>query len=135
MGRIELLTERFDKVRQRALSPAGQRILILLEKGSAYRVRDAWRLRGSRRRIQEPTIDSLLASGFAERIEADRCSEIRITPAGRVIACELREASYQANHATSRPRNLAAEGWLRSISAIRRDPMAHRGDFCAGAQP
>src|SRR5260370_6368588 len=97
MGRIELLTERIGKVRQRPLSPAGQRILALLEKGSAYRVRDAWRLRGSRCRIQEPTIDSLLANGLVERIEADRCSEIRITPAGRTMACELREASCQAN--------------------------------------
>ena len=68
----------------KTLSPAGCKVLALLnKKGCAYRVRGAWRLRGSSRRISEPILLGLLSMGLVERIETDRCAEIRITQIGR----------------------------------------------------
>jgi len=73
-GRDPLLSE---------LSPAGHKVLGLLQKGSAYHVLGAWRFRGLRSHVKELTIVSLLEKGLAERIETDQHLEVRITPVGR----------------------------------------------------
>ena len=73
-GRDPLLSE---------LSPAGQKVLGLLQKGSAYYVLGAWRFRGLRSHVDERTIVSLLEKGLAERIETDQHLELRITSFGR----------------------------------------------------
>ncbi len=72
-------------VKRSALSPAGYKVLGLLQKGCAYSVRGAWRFRGLRGRVQAQAFHSLFARGLAERVETDRYAEARITPAGRSI--------------------------------------------------
>jgi len=52
-----------------ALSPADYKVLRLLQKGYAYQVRGAWRFRGSRARVKERALVSVLEQGLAERIE------------------------------------------------------------------
>jgi hypothetical protein len=71
------------------LSRAGYRVLGLLEKGCAYQVHGAWRLRGLHSCVKELTLLSLLANGLAERVETDRHQQIRITPAGRSVTREI----------------------------------------------
>jgi hypothetical protein len=73
-GRDPLLSE---------LSPAGHKVLGLLQKSSCYNVLGAWRFRGLRSHVKERTIVSLLEKGLAERIETDQHLEVRITPVGR----------------------------------------------------
>ena len=70
-----------------ALSAASYRVLRRLEKGCAYKVHGAWRVRGLHSPVSEPTLLSLLAKGLAERIEFDLFVQIRITATGR-SACE-----------------------------------------------
>jgi hypothetical protein len=65
------------------LSPAHYKVLDLLRKGSGYHVLGVWRFRGSRGRVKERTIISLLEKGLAERIETNQRLEVRITPVGR----------------------------------------------------
>jgi hypothetical protein len=65
-----------------ALSPADHKVLRLLQKGSAYRVRGAWRFRGLRARVNERALVSLLEKGLAERVETERHRQVRITLAG-----------------------------------------------------
>src|SRR5579871_3636111 len=98
MVRADIPTNTVEKIKERVISPAGQRMLVLLKKQSAFFVRNAWRLRGSRSRIHQPTLDALLASGLVERLETDRYPEVRITPAGRALIIELRDG----DHATAR---------------------------------
>ena len=74
-----------DGVRLSDLSPGSYKILGLLRKGCAYSVRGVWRIRGVRGGVREQALRSLLASGLAERVEGDRCEQVRITAAGRSI--------------------------------------------------
>ena len=75
-----------DGARQSDLSPGSYKILgHLLRKGCAYLVRGAWRFRGVRGSVREQAFQSLLAWGLAERIEGERCVQVRITAAGRSI--------------------------------------------------
>jgi hypothetical protein len=67
------------------LSPGSYKILGLLRKGCAYSVRGAWRFRGVRGSVREQAFRSLLGWGLAERVEGDRCEQVRITAAGRSI--------------------------------------------------
>jgi hypothetical protein len=126
MNSARMLTDQIGKLRSRALSPACFRVLQLLERGSAYRVREAWRVRGSRRRVHDRTIDTLLDFGLAERIETDRFSEIRITPSGRALdgGATPEFARGRSGGTAAVRRNTAGTGWFRMISAIRQDPIA-----------
>ena len=75
-----------DGARRSDLSPGSYKILgLLLRKGCAYLVRGAWRFRGVRGSVREQAFLSLLAWGLAERVEGDRCEQVRITAAGRSI--------------------------------------------------
>lgn len=85
MCKSELTKRPLDAAQSFRLSLAGHSVLNLLRKGCAYQVRGAWRFRGLRRAIMEPTLFSLLEKGLAERVEADRCVELRITLAGRAV--------------------------------------------------
>ena len=67
------------------LSPGSYKSLGLLRKGCAYSVRGVWRFRGVRGSVREQAFQSLLAWGLAERVQVDRCEQVRITPAGRSI--------------------------------------------------
>jgi hypothetical protein len=127
-------TQTGDKLKEFSISAAGQRVLFLLKKQCAYRVRNAWRLRGSRAPIHQPTLDGLLANGLVERIETDRCPEIRITSAGRTFIGELR------NGDRVKPPPLATNlaqcsdvGWLQPLAAVHIDASAHRTDTRAVA--
>jgi hypothetical protein len=71
-----------------ALSPAGYRVLRLLQKGSAYQARGTWRFRGSHSPTNGRTLVGLLAKGLAERVEIDRRAQVRITMAGRSVSLE-----------------------------------------------
>jgi hypothetical protein len=75
-----------------ALSRAGCEVLGRLQKVCAYQVHGAWRFRGKRNRVKEPTILVLLAKGLAERVETNQQGQIRITSAGRSVNCDLRRA-------------------------------------------
>ena len=83
------LTAATDEVGQPTLSPAGYKVLGLLDKGCAYQVHGAWRFRGRHRCVKELTFLRLLANGLAERVETDRHLQIRITPAGRSVNREI----------------------------------------------
>jgi hypothetical protein len=72
-----------------ALSAASYKVLGLLRKGCAYRVRDAWRFRGLRCAVKDQTFFSLLEKGLAERVETNRYAQMRITPAGRTIEADI----------------------------------------------
>jgi len=72
------------------LSPRSYKILGLLRKGRAYSVRGAWRFRGVRGSVRAQAFQSLLAWGLAERVEGDRCEQVRITAAGRSITVDGR---------------------------------------------
>jgi DNA-binding MarR family transcriptional regulator len=67
------------------LSPGNYKILGLLRKGCAYSVRGVWRFRGVRGSVRDQALRSLLAWGLAERVQGDRCEQVRITVAGRSI--------------------------------------------------
>jgi DNA-binding MarR family transcriptional regulator len=67
------------------LSPGNYKILGLLRKGCAYSVRGVWRFRGVRGSVRDQALRSLLAWGLAERVQGDRCEQVRITAAGRSI--------------------------------------------------
>jgi hypothetical protein len=67
------------------LSPGSYKSLGLLRRGCAYSVRGAWRFRGVRGSVREQGFQSLLAWGLAERVQGDRCEQVRITAAGRSI--------------------------------------------------
>jgi hypothetical protein len=67
------------------VSPAGYAVLGLLDKRCAYRVRGRWRFRGRHSCVRDATFAPLIANGLAERVETDRYSQIRITPAGRSV--------------------------------------------------
>ena len=105
MNALSLVTTATDDVRLSVLSPAGYRVLGLLEKGCAYQVHGAWRFRGQHRCVKELTFLRLLANGLAERVETDRHLQIRITPAGRSVN---REIPRQPHH--SEP-HLASDRW------------------------
>jgi len=79
-----------------AVSPAGIKVLGLLQKGCAYHVRGSWRFRGLRDQVREQTLLSLLQVGLAERVETDRHAQVRITPAGRSINDESERAWHHA---------------------------------------
>ena len=49
-----------------ALTPAGYKVLRLLQKGCAYQARGAWRFRGSHSPTNRRTLVGLLAKGLAE---------------------------------------------------------------------
>ena len=57
-----------------ALSPADYKVLSLLQKGCAYQVRGAWRFRGSRTRVKERALVSVLEQGLAEGVETNAIS-------------------------------------------------------------
>jgi hypothetical protein len=80
-----------------ALSRAGFKVLGRLQRSCAYQVHGAWRFRGMRNRVKEPTILALLARGLAERVETDRQTQVRITPAGRWVNSDVRRARSLSN--------------------------------------
>ena len=82
MNKMNLARPATEEATQLSLSSAGHKILRRLKKGSAYQVHGAWRFRGMRSPISEPTLLSLLAKGLAERVEIDSLAQIRINPAG-----------------------------------------------------
>jgi hypothetical protein len=85
-----------DEARLSELSPAGYKVLDLLQRGCAYSVRGAWRFRGLHGRVREQAFFSLLARGLAERVETDRYAEMRITPAGTLDQRRQRMNSQSA---------------------------------------
>ena len=85
MNKMNLARPATDGATQLALSSAGYKVLRRLQKGCAYQVHGAWRLRGLRSPISEPTLLSLLAKGLVERVEIDGLVQIRINPAGRSV--------------------------------------------------
>jgi hypothetical protein len=85
MNKMNLARPATEEATQLSLSSAGHKILRRLKKGSAYQVHGAWRFRGLRSPISEPTLLSLLAKGLAERVEIDGLAQIRINPAGRSV--------------------------------------------------
>ena len=89
MNKLSFVTAATDGLTPSALSPAGYRLLGLLERGCAYQVHGAWRFRGMHSCVKELTFLSLLANGLAERVETDRHLQIRITPAGRSVNREI----------------------------------------------
>ena len=107
MNKLSFVTAATDGLTPSALSPAGYRLLGLLERGCAYQVHGAWRFRGMHSCVKELTFLSLLANGLAERVETDRHLQIRITPAGRLVN---REIPRQLNLSHSE-RRLLANRW------------------------
>jgi hypothetical protein len=83
MNKLKLARPLIDGSSLLALSPAGYRVLGLLKNGSALLVHGGWHFRGSRSRVNKSTLLALLTKGLAERVEADRGAQIRITTAGR----------------------------------------------------
>jgi hypothetical protein len=74
-----------------ALSPADYKVLSLLQKGCAYQVRGAWRFRGSRTRVKERALVSVLEQGLAERVETGQHRQVKITLAG---CCALKSNHF-----------------------------------------
>jgi hypothetical protein len=114
-GRDPLLSE---------LSPAGHKVLGLLQKGSGYHVLGAWRFRGLRSHVKERTIVSLLEKGLAERIETDQHLEVRITPVGRSANQKSPRREVDPIHGTTgrwitaaRSANAAASERLLDVSS------------------
>jgi len=107
------MTTMSDEARLPALSPAGYKVLGLLDKGCAYQVHGAWRFRGRHRCVKELTFLSLLANGFAERVDTDRHLQIRITPVGRSVN---REIPRQPSVHYSEP-HLPGKGWTATNCA------------------
>ena len=89
MNALSSVTTATDEASQPSLSPAGYKVLGLLDKGCAYQIHGAWRFRGQHRCVKELTFLRLLANGLAERVESDRHMQIRITPAGRSVNREI----------------------------------------------
>jgi hypothetical protein len=114
MNASTLVTAATDEVRLSALSPAGYKVLSLLDKGCAYQVHGAWRFRGQHRCVKELTFLRLLANGLAERVETDRHLQIRITPAGRSVN---RELPRQPCSPHSQPR-LPGSRWTPAICRL-----------------
>ena len=77
-----------DGMKLPALTPAGYKVLRLLQKGCAYQARGAWRFRGSHGPTNGRTLVGLLEKGLAERVEIDRHAQVRITAAGRLVHLE-----------------------------------------------
>ncbi len=92
MNNMKLAVSPSDGARLSALSPASCKVLGLLHKGCAYRVRGAWRFRGLRGPVKEQAFLSLFAMGLAERVETDRCAQVRITRAGRWVSADAGSA-------------------------------------------
>ena len=111
MNGLTLVTAATDEARQPALSPAGYRVLGLLERGCAYQIHGAWRFRGQHRCVKELTFLRLLANGLAERVETDRHLQIRITPAGRSVNREISRPSC-GHHAEP---HLSSGRWTPTI--------------------
>ena len=114
MNKLTSATTMADEFRPSPLSPAGYRVLGLLEKGCAYQVHGAWRFRGLHSCVKELTFLSLLANGLAERVETDRHLQIRITPAGRSVNREIPRhpcAHHSAPH-------LASGRWTPAICRL-----------------
>ena len=82
MNKMNLARPATDGATQLALSSAGYKVLRRLQKGSAYQVHGAWRFRGLRSPISEPTLLSLLAKGLAERVEIDGLVQIELIRPG-----------------------------------------------------
>ncbi len=82
------IAPRREEAKSPTLSPAGYRVLRLLQKGCAYHEHGAWRFRGSHSPTSGPTLLGLLANGLAERVEIDRHAQVRITSAGRSVIQE-----------------------------------------------
>jgi len=74
-----------DGLKLPTLSSAGYNALRLLRRGCAYQARGAWRFRGSPSRTNNKTLDALLASGLAERVDDDQPARVQITAAGRLL--------------------------------------------------
>lgn len=85
MDNMKLLPMETGGTTRSSLSPAGYKVLGLLQKGCAYQVQGAWRFRGSRSLIRKPTLARLLTRGLVERVETDKHAQIRITEAGRSV--------------------------------------------------
>jgi hypothetical protein len=100
---------------QSELSAGSYKILGLLRKGCAYSVRGSWRFRGVRGSVREQAFQSLLAWGLAERVEGDRCAQVRITPAGRSIRVDSNEFKAMTSP-TRRYPDAHAGGGRRSSS-------------------
>jgi hypothetical protein len=80
-----LKTERRILSKVSTLSAAGYKVLGQLQKGRAYRVHGAWRLRGTHAPLSGATVGVLLTKGLAERVDVERHVEVRITPAGSSV--------------------------------------------------
>jgi hypothetical protein len=74
-----------DRANPLALSLYAYQALALLRKGSAFYVREVWRIRGSRTHVKEPTLLSLLEKGLVERLETENHVEFRITAVGCAV--------------------------------------------------
>jgi hypothetical protein len=79
-------------------------------------------------------MDGLLSNGLVERIETDRYAEGRITAAGRALLHELRDGDHsKALTVAIGPARSATPGWLRSLPAVRANPLAFRSEGTAAA--
>ena len=85
MDNMKLLPLETGGATRPSLSPAGYKVLGLLQRGCAYQVQGAWRFRGSRSPIRKRTLARLLTKGLVERVETDKHAQIRITEAGRSV--------------------------------------------------
>src|ERR1700722_9352886 len=135
MNKLTSATAIADEPRPSLLSPAGYRVLGLLEKGCAYQVHGAWRFRGLLSCVKELTFLSLLANGLAERVETDRHQQIRITPAGRSVCREIpRQLSVRHSEQHLQGNRWTPTNWRASCSTAgalagrleRRGPSAPR---------
>jgi hypothetical protein len=135
MNKLTSATAMAEESRPSPLSPAGYRVLGLLEKGCAYQVHGAWRFRGRHSCVKELTFLSLLANGLAERVETDRHQQIRITPAGRSVCREIpRQLSVRHSEPHLQGNRWTPTNWRLSCSTVgalagrleRRGPSAPR---------
>lgn len=92
MNKMNFVSPPTNRVIAPALSAASYKVLGLLRKGHAYRVRGAWRFRGLRAPVKAQAFHPLLTMGLAEHVEIDRCALMRITPAGRSVSADAEKA-------------------------------------------
>jgi hypothetical protein len=65
-----------------SLTSNAYKILTLLKRGFAYRVRGQWRFRGVRAAVTQQTLLALLSKGLAEQGAAQLPAQMQITDAG-----------------------------------------------------
>jgi hypothetical protein len=132
LNKLAMAPPQIDQSKQPKLSAADYKVLARLQRGCAYQVRGAWRIRGSRDCVKEPALLVLLEKGFAERGNTGPHAQVRITEAGRATNRVSRLAATTSQLNSAKPPIYKKYGTSgngladRSCTWPRREPPAPR---------